>query len=98
VRYPWIYLGDFNEWLVRADLIVSGTIASTVRRKTRFVDGVEATANQAKINVDRIFMGKVKAKTVQFLWFSPAPVSGGVIYSGPPLAAFKPGSRSVAEF
>ncbi len=34
VRYPWIYLGDFNEWLVRADLIVSGTIASTVRRKT----------------------------------------------------------------
>jgi len=89
LQYPWVYPGDFNERITRADLIASGTVTSTVRGKTRIVDGVEVTANEAKIRIDRIFKGDAKSATMQFLWFSPAPVSGGVMYSGPPLADFK---------
>jgi hypothetical protein len=39
-QYPWIYPGDFNERLAHADLVVSGTIDSTVPDRTRMVDGV----------------------------------------------------------
>ena len=93
LRYPWVYPGDFVERLTRSDLVVSGTIASTARGKTRTVDGVEVTANVAEIRIDRVFKGEAKSPTMQFLWFSQAPVSGGVIYSGPPLADFKPKLR-----
>src|SRR5438309_512107 len=87
-QLPWVYPGDFNE-----RLIVSGTIASTARGNTRTVDGVEVTANEAKIKIDRIFKGEAKSATMQFLWFSPASASGFLIYSGPPLADFKPSVR-----
>jgi hypothetical protein len=93
LRYPWVYPGDFTERITRADLIISGTVVSTLRGKRRIVDGVEVSANEAKIGIDRIFKGKVKSATIQFLWFSPAPASGGVIYSGPPLADFRPNVR-----
>jgi hypothetical protein len=92
-QYPWVYPGDFNERLARADLIVSGTIASTVRGKARIVDGVDVTANDANMSIDRIFKGRVKSATMQFLWFSLASTSGGVIYSGPPLSDFRPKVR-----
>jgi len=92
-QYPWVYPGDFNERIVRADLIVSGTIASTVRGNARIVGGMEVTANEANISVDRIFKGQVKSATIPFLWLSPAWTSGGMIYSGPPLADFRPKLR-----
>ena len=93
VRYPWVYPGDFNERLARADLVVSGTIASTVPDKLRIVDGVKVSGNEAEIRVDRVFKGEAKSATMHFLWYSPAPACGGVVYSGPPFADFKPKVR-----
>lgn len=94
VRYPWVYPGNFNERARQADVVVSGTIVSTVPENTRVLDGVEVRANKANIKVDRIFKGEAKARTLQLLWFSPAPMSGlGVIASLPPLARFVDGRR-----
>ena len=92
VRYPWVYPGNFNERIRQADVIVSGTIVSTVAENTQVLNGVEVTSNKADIRADRIFKGRANARTVLFLWFSPAPVSGvGVISSLPPLAHFVKG-------
>lgn len=94
VRYPWVYPGNFNERVRQADIVVSGTIVSTVPENIRVLDGVEVRANKANIKIDRIFKGGAKARTVRFLWFSPAPMSGGgVIASLPPLARFVDGRR-----
>ena len=93
LRFPWVYPGDFNERITRSDLIVSGTIAFTARGNIRTVDGVEVTTNAAEIRIDRVFKGEAKATTLKFLWFTPPPVAGGVIYSGPPLTDFKPAGR-----
>jgi hypothetical protein len=95
VRYPWVYPGDFNDRVRGADLVVSGTTRSTVPQRTRVVDGVEVMVNEATIQIDRVFKGQVAQRDVKFAWFSPAPVSGsgGVIYSGPPLADFRQNRR-----
>lgn len=88
VRYPWVYPSDINERIRDADFVLSGTILSTVPGKTRLVDGVEIEHNEAKIRIDRIFKGQPERNTLQFVWFSPAPASGGNVYAGPPLATF----------
>jgi hypothetical protein len=93
VRYPWVYPGDFNERVRRADLVISGTIASTDADMTRIVDRVDVTANKATIQIDRVFKGQALQRVLKFVWFSPAPVSGGIVYSGPPLANFAAGKR-----
>ena len=93
VRYPWVYPGNFRERVKQADLVVSGTIGSTVPKTTRVVDGVEVTSNRASIAVDRVFKGGAYDPTLYFVWYSPASVSGGVVYSGPPFARFVAGKR-----
>ena len=94
VKYPWVYPGNFRERVTQADLVVSGTIVSTVPSGPRVVDQVELTSNQASIEVDRVFKGQASDRTTHFVWFSPAPIKGGgVIYSGPPLAKFVAGQR-----
>jgi hypothetical protein len=60
------------------------------------VDGVEVTSNTASITVDRVFKGDAYDPKLYFFWYSPAPVLGGVIYSGPPLARFVAGRRYLA--
>ncbi len=95
VRYPWVYPGDFRERLKQADLVVSGTIRSTIPAGTRVVDEVELTSNRASIEVDRIFKGQGSERVIHFVWFSPALVKGwrGFAYSGPPTANFVAGKR-----
>lgn len=86
--------GNFRERITQADLVVSGTIVSTVPSSTRVVDGVDLRSNQVSIEVDRVFKGRATDRTMHFVWFSPAPIKGGgVIYSGPPLAKFVAGQR-----
>ena len=93
IRYPWVYPGDFRERVRQSDLVVSGTVLDTVSGTTRVVDAVKLTSNQAHIEIDRIFKGQASERRLHFLWYSPAPVEGGVIYSGPPLANFVAGRR-----
>ena len=94
VRYPWVYPGNFRERVMQADLVVSGTIVSTVPSGTRVVDGIHLTSNHASIEVDRIFKGQAHDRTIDFVWFSPTPMQRrGVISSGPPLAKFVAGQR-----
>jgi hypothetical protein len=64
VRYPWVYPGNFRERVRQADLVVSGTIGSTVFKNTRVVDGVEVTSNRASIAVDRVFKGSAYDPTL----------------------------------
>ena len=95
VRYPWIYPGNFNQRISNADVVISGAIVSTAPGHIRTLDGVQVLSNQAKIRIDRVFKGYVKPGVLPFRWFSPAPVSGGVIASLPPLARFRNGERYV---
>jgi len=93
LQYPWVYPGNFRERVKHADLVASGMIRSTVSGATRVVDGVNLTSNHTTIEIDRIFKGHASERRLRFLWFSPAPVKGGVLYSGPPLAKFVTGQR-----
>jgi hypothetical protein len=78
-----------------SDVVLSGTVIHTSRAATRTVNGTEVTSNTARVRVDRVFQGKAATGELQFTWFSPhwEKSGGGVIYSGPPLAAFTPGKR-----
>lgn len=95
--YPWVYPGDFNERIAHSEIVVSGTIVSTLRSGSQTVDGVKLTQNTATINVDRVFKGSLKARDLKFLWYTfyaPSAASDyGFVYSGPPLADFRPGTR-----
>jgi hypothetical protein len=53
------------------------------------------TSNIARLRVDRVFQGKVPARELEFIWYSLhwPKTRMGVIYSGPPLAAFHSGKR-----
>lgn len=94
VRYPWVYPSDIRERIELSNVVVSGTIISTQGGKKKQVDNVDVLANTAAIRVDRTFKGTAAA-IQQFVWFSSAPTNGGVIYSGPPLASFRPDARYV---
>lgn len=78
-----------------SDVVVSGTVVHTSRAATRTINGTEVASNTARARVDRVFQGKAARGELQFTWFSPRweESGGGVIYSGPPLAAFTPGKR-----
>lgn len=91
--YPWVFPGDFRERLRMSDVVVSGIVIHTSRAGTRTVNGTEVTSNIARVRVDRVFQGAASAGELPFTWFSPHSEKGGVIYSGPPLAAFDPGKR-----
>lgn len=94
VTYPWVFPGDFRERLRVSDVVVSGIVIHTSRAGTRTVNGTKLTSNIARVRVDRVFQGTASAEELQFTWFSPHySGKGGVIYSGPPLAAFDPGKR-----
>lgn len=90
---PWVMPGDFRERLRISEVVVSGTIESTISAGSQTVDGVNLAANTARVRVDRIFQGKAP-ETLLFTWFSlPAPDAKGFLYSGPPLASFRPNNR-----
>lgn len=92
--YPWVYPGDFRERFRMSDLVVAGTVEETAATGTRIVDGTEVTANVAGVRVDRIFQGEAPGDELRFRWFSPyMGTSGGFVYSGPPLANFRPNHR-----
>jgi hypothetical protein len=92
---PWTFPGDFRERLRISDLVVSGTIEGTFRAGSRTVDGTEVTAHAAHVRVDRVFQGNAAGEKLRFAWFTlRMPTTGrGFIYSGPPLADFRPGKR-----
>ncbi len=92
---PWTCPGDFRERLRMASLVVSGTVQGTVRAGSRTVDGTLVEANVAQLLSDRVFQGNFPSKKLRFTWFTlhwPRTATG-VIYSGPPLADFRPGRR-----
>jgi hypothetical protein len=92
--YPWVYPGDFRERLRMSDLVVSGIVMDTSPAGTRVVDGTEVTANVAHLRIDRVFQGEAPGEEVQFTWFSMYIATGrGFVYSGPPLASFRPAKR-----
>jgi hypothetical protein len=92
---PWTIPGDFRERLRMSGLVVSGTIEETFRAGTRTVDGTEVTANAASVRVDQVFQGNAAGEKLRFDSFTmPMPTTGrGFIYSGLPLADFRPGKR-----
>jgi hypothetical protein len=91
-KYPWLFPGDFNQRVSDADLVVAGIIRSTSASGKRTVDGVELTANVAEIDVDRVFKGQ-RETVVRFTWFTFPPMSGGIVYSGPPISNLRIESR-----
>jgi hypothetical protein len=90
-RDPLACGGDFRERVKQADLVVSGTIRSTIPEVMLAVDRVDVTSNRASIEVDRVFKGEVRGRMLDFVWFSPPPDVNA--YAGPPLANFATGMR-----
>lgn len=92
---PWTFPGDFRERLRMSALVVSGTIEETFRTGSRTVDGTEVTAHAAHVRVDRVFQGNAAGEKLRFAWFTlrMTTTGRGFIYSGPPLADFRPNKR-----
>jgi hypothetical protein len=92
---PWTFPGDFHERLRMSDLVVTGTIQETFRAGSRTVEGTEVNAHAAHVRVDRVFQGNAAGDKFRFTWFTlHMPTTGrGFVYSGPPLADFRPGKR-----
>ena len=92
---PWVFPGDFRERLRMSDLVVAGTIEDTRKAGSRTVDGVNVTANGARLRADRVFEGSVRERELRFTWFALRfnTTGEGYAYSGPPLAGFRPGHR-----
>ena len=90
---PWVMPGDFLERFRISDVVVSGTIESTTADRTQTVDGINVEANTALLEVDRVFQGQAPEQ-VLFTWFSLPPRNAtGFVYSGAPLASFRPHVR-----
>jgi hypothetical protein len=91
---PWIFPGDFRERLRISDLVISGTIENTsAALGVQIVDHTELAGNVARVRVDRVFQG-ARIEELRFTWFQyHAMTEGGIIYSGPPLADFRPHKR-----
>ena len=57
------------------------------------MDHTELAGNVAHIRIDRVFRGS-HVEELQFTWFKyHATSEGGIVYSGPPLADFRPQKR-----
>jgi hypothetical protein len=94
VSLPWVYPGDFRDRLRMSDLVISGTIDRTSVAGVRKEDGIEVTANIATVRIDRVFLGNAGQERLSFSWFTPHSTRGmGFVYSGPPVAQFRPGAR-----
>jgi hypothetical protein len=90
---PWVFPGDFGERIRLSDLVISGTVEETSEAGPEFVSGIELVANTAHVRVDRIFEG-YSSSELQFKWFRLwSPAGEGMLYSGPPVANFKPHER-----
>jgi hypothetical protein len=91
--FPWVFPSDIRERLRISDLVLSGTIEDTSALGVQIVDHTQLAGNVARVRVDRVFQGS-RAEQIQFTWFKyPATTEGGIIYSGPPLADFRPHKR-----
>jgi hypothetical protein len=90
---PWIFPGDFREQLRISDLVVSGIIEDTSALGVQIVDHSELAGNVARTRIDGVFQGS-RVKELQFIWFNyHATTEAGIVYSGPPLADFRPHKR-----
>ena len=90
---PWVFPSDVRQRLQISDLVVSGVIETTEAGGVRTVDGTDLAENTASVRIDRIFQGNV-TQGVKFAWFGlHEPSETGFLYSGPPLADFRPGKR-----
>ena len=93
ISLPWTFPGDFRDRLRMSDLVVSGTIEDTSALGVQIVDHTELTANVAHVLVDRVFQGPDIGE-LQFTWFTfHFPTGEGFVYSGSPLANFRPNER-----
>src|SRR4051812_19413910 len=90
VKYPWVFQSDVSKRIDDSPIVVSGTIKSTKRSRHIRVDGLEVMRNDASIDVDRVFKGRIQPGMHGFLWYSPSDSRVGVAYSGPPISSFKP--------
>jgi hypothetical protein len=85
--------GDFVERLRISDLVVSGTVESSMPHEVQIVDGEMLNAHTSILRVDRVFKGEAR-KQLQFSWFTIRwDGTSGYGYSGPPLASFQPRHR-----
>ena len=90
---PWVFPGDFRERLRISDLVVSGIIEDTSALGVQIVDHTELAGNVARVRIDRVFQGS-RVEELQFTWFRyHTTTMGGMVYSGPPLADFRPHQR-----
>jgi hypothetical protein len=90
---PWVFPGNFRQRLRISDLVVSGVIEKTTPRGIQIVDGTKLIANVARMRIDRLFQGNITGR-LQFTWFTLyIGAATGVVYSGPPLANFRPRNR-----
>jgi hypothetical protein len=92
---PWTYPSDLRERLRISDLVVSGTVEDSSTLGVQTVDRTELTRNVAHVRVDRVFQGTDTDK-LQYTWFTfhyHVSTGGGFIYSGPPVAHFRPRKR-----
>ena len=57
------------------------------------MDHTELAGNVARVRIDRVFQGS-RVEELQFTWFRyHTTTMGGMVYSGPPLADFRPHQR-----
>jgi hypothetical protein len=91
--FPWVFPSNIRERLRISDLVLSGTIEDTSALGVQIVDHTLLAGNAARVRVDRVFQGPMVEK-IQFAWFKyPATTQAGIVYSGPPLADFRPKKR-----